>query len=472
MRDRLLELLHKHGWNATSFQAVETDFQYWFEDDAAIAYIDTGGAWVVAGSPIAAVEDVGEVAERFIEHAKHNRKRVAFFAVEDRFLSRTGALASLLIGQQPTWDPRTWIERHRGHRGLKEQLRRARAKGVVVERVPSNIAAGEQRAELERLIARWAATRVMPPMSFLVALEPFVVPEERRYYVARVDERAIGLLVAVPVFDRSGWFFEDILRDPAAPNGTTESLIDFAMRDVATDGCSFVTLGLAPLSGDEPWLRAARKLMRGFYNFEGLRTFKAKLRPDHWSPIYLAWPRGRTPIGVLFDALDAFAGGHVFRFALRATFRAPAPVLAALGVLLIPWTIALTIADTKRWFPSRRVQLSWAAFDVVMCVALLSLSRKWRRPLAIAACAAATGDGVLTTAQAIRYNRARDAIVVAAAIAAPFVAAAILFGGLRTRYTSPRDERFSAAIGSSAVSLLHRRGTDARRRARQRAQSS
>ena len=125
-------------------------------------------------------------------------------------------------------------------------------------------------------------------------------------------------------------------------------------------------------------------------NFEGLRTFKAKLRPDVWTPIYLAWPHGRSAAVALFDALDAFAGGHIFRFAARAVFRAPKPVLATLGGLLIPWTITLALADTKRWFPSRRIQLAWAAFDVAMCTALLSLSRTWRRPLAIAACAAAT----------------------------------------------------------------------------------
>jgi hypothetical protein len=44
----LLSLLKKYGWNATSFQVVETDFRYWFDDDgdAAVAYLDTGGAWV------------------------------------------------------------------------------------------------------------------------------------------------------------------------------------------------------------------------------------------------------------------------------------------------------------------------------------------------------------------------------------------------------------------------------------------
>ncbi|HEV8432933.1 MAG TPA: DUF2156 domain-containing protein [Thermoanaerobaculia bacterium] len=433
----LLSLLKKYGWNATSFQVVETDFRYWFDPDgdAAVAYLDTGGAWVVAGAPIAEIERSAIVARRFADEARRRGKRIAYFAVEPRFLAHV-PLPALPIGEQPWWDPREWSERHRGHRGLKEQLRRARAKGVTVTHVPSSVAASELRPELERLITRWLTTRVMPPMSFLVALEPFVFAEERRYYVARANGKATGLLVAVPVYDRGGWFFEDILRDPRAPNGTTELMIDTAMRDVAAAGCEFVTLGLAPLSGDEPWLRRARKLMRGFYNFEGLRTFKAKLRPDGWTTILLAWPADRSPVIAIYDALDAFAGGHIFRFAFRAVFRAPSPVLFLLGALLIPWTGILATAKTKRWFRSRREQYGWVTFDIVMTGVLLSLSHKWRRPLAIAACGAAAADGVLTCVSAARYSARRvrrlsDALVIVAAIAAPFTAAAILFGGLR-----------------------------------------
>ncbi len=439
----LLDLLKRHGWNATSFQSVESDFEHWFDDDAAVAYIDTGGAWVVAGSPIAAIGRVREVAARFIAAAHARKKRVAFFAVEPRFLDATG-LPAIQIGEQPWWDPRKWEELHRGHRSFREQLRRARRKGATVERITPAAACGDMRPELERLIQRWLASRMMPPMSFLVALEPFVEAGERRYYVARAGESAIGFLVAVPVYDRGGWFFEDIIRSPAAPNGTAELLIDAAMRDAASDGCPFVTLGLAPLAGEKRWLQVTRWLMRGFYNFEGLRSFKAKLRPHGWTPIHLAWPAGRTAAGSLFDALDAFAGGHIFRFTLRAVLRAPAPMLATLGMLLIPWTIVMSLAETRRWFPSRFVQLSWCLFDIAMSSALLSLSARWRRPLAIAACAAAAADGILTTAQAVTYNArklrgVRDALIIAAAIAAPLAAAAILFGGLKHRSASIQE---------------------------------
>jgi phosphatidylglycerol lysyltransferase len=438
-RQKLLVLLRRHGWNATSFQAVETEFTYWFhpDDDAAVAYVDTGAAWVVAGAPVASLDRTAAVVADFIAEAQRHRKRVAFFAVEPRFIEAT-QLPSLNIGQQPWWDPRLWSERHRGHRRFKEQLRRARAKQVIVTRVDPAQATGEMRGDLDLLIARWLRSRNMPPMSFLVALEPFVLAEERRYYVARLNDAVAGLLVAVPVFDRGGWFFEDILRDPDAPNGTTELMIDRAMRDAGDEGSPYVTLGLAPLAGEAAWLRTTRRLMHGFYSFEGVYAFKAKLRPDGWTPISVAWPRGRRSVGVIYDVLDAFAGGRLFRFGAIAMFRAPAPVLFALAALLVPWTLLLLSVETLRWFPSRQVQLAWGAFDAGMVAVLLALSRKWRRPLAAAAFTAAIGDGALTIVQASRYNASRirgagDALIVAAALIAPFVAAIVLWGGLKRR---------------------------------------
>lgn len=438
-RRRLLELLRRHGWNATSFQVMEQGFRYWFdpEGDAAVAYLDTGRAWVVAGAPIAALGRCAEVTRRFADEARRQRRRTVFFATEPRFLA-CASMRSLAVGEQPSWDPRAWTERHRGHRSFKEQLRRARAKGVSVARVPSHEAAGAMRAELEQLIDRWLCARPMPPMSFLVALEPFSFADERRYYVARAAGRVVGTLIAVPVYERAGWFFEDILRDPSSPSGTTELMIDTAMRDVAADGSSFVTLGLAPLAGEEPWQRLVRKLLGGFYNFEGLRAFKAKLRPDDWTPISIAWPGDQSVVTAVFDVLAAFAAGRPIRFALQAVGRGPAPVIFGLGALLVPWTIVLAAADTRRWFASRREQAGWVAFDAVMCAVLLSLARRWRQPLARAAAVAALCDGAITTISvsrrpALQPRRWTDRLVIAAAVAAPFAAAAILFGGLRTR---------------------------------------
>ncbi|HET7435743.1 MAG TPA: DUF2156 domain-containing protein [Thermoanaerobaculia bacterium] len=429
MRAHILELLKRHGWNATSFQILEPEFRYWLDgDDACVAYVEAGRAWVVAGSPIAPEERIGEVAARFVEHARRSRRRVAFFAVEQRFLRAIG-LPAVAVGQQPVWNGATsWSERHRGHRSLREQLRRARAKGVVVERADPRDAA--TRAGIQQLIERWLSTRKMPAMAFLVALHPFVFPDQRRYFVARQRDAIVGLLVAVPVYRRDGWFFEDILRDPRAPNGTTEALVDFAMREL---GDGFATLGLVPLAGDANWMRWMRRASSHFYSFDGLRAFKAKFRPDAWDPIYLAYPEGRTAVGALYDVLVAFAQGRLVPFAFRAMLRSPQPVAAALAALLVPWIATLAMTN-ERWFPSRRIRWMWVSFDTVLAAVLFTLAKEWRPQLARAAAVATAADAVLTTVQAARWNVPRakrwtDGVIIAASLLAPVFATVLLWRG-------------------------------------------
>lgn len=80
-RARVLALVRRHGWNATSFQVLERGFRYFFvDDDACVAYVDTGGAWVAAGAPLAAQARVGEVAGAFVAAADAAGRRASFFA--------------------------------------------------------------------------------------------------------------------------------------------------------------------------------------------------------------------------------------------------------------------------------------------------------------------------------------------------------------------------------------------------------
>src|SRR5216110_19935 len=107
-RERVLALLRRHGWNATSFQVLEEGFRYWFaDDDACVAYVDTRWAWVAAGAPLAAPERLGAVAEAFRRAGAAAGRRVSFFATERRFAPGP-AMRSLLIGEQPVWDPSAW----------------------------------------------------------------------------------------------------------------------------------------------------------------------------------------------------------------------------------------------------------------------------------------------------------------------------------------------------------------------------
>jgi phosphatidylglycerol lysyltransferase len=436
---RVLTALRQHGWNATSFQVLEPDFCHWFtEDGRCVAYVDTGTAWVAAGAPLARDDELAATAGDFMAAARRAGRRVCFFATEERFVQRA-AMPSLLIGEQPSWDPGRWPDALACSRSLREQIRRARAKGVKVRRLSrEEVSDGAPaRRAIESLIDRWHGRRPMPPLGFLVQVHPFAQVDERRLYVAEREGGLLAFLGAVPVYARQGWLFEDLIRDPGAPNGSVELLVDHAMRACAAEGSRYVTLGLSPLSGAVPhWLGSARVWGAGFFDFAGLRAFKAKMQPAEWSAIYLCYPPGRSALRALLDALAAFARGRLLHFGVRTMLRGPAVLIRLLSLLLLPWTVLLALPLARPYFPSATVQGAWVVFDLGLVFGLFALMRRWRHGLARVLAATITADAVVTLAQAMLFNLPRlrglaDAVLVSLAVSGPALAALLLWGAYR-----------------------------------------
>jgi len=316
-RVRAFDLVRRYGRCTVAFQTLETGFRYWFDgDDAMVAYVDTGGAWVAGGGPIAPAERLVEVARAFTDAADAHGKRACFFACEQTLAD---AMPNIQIGEQPVWRAAEWETIVRSNSSLRYQLNRARNKGVRVRGI-SEVeleTEPELRAQIAELAVQWQATKRMAPMSFLVQLEPFSYATERVLFIAEREGALVGLASAVPVYAANRLFIEDLLRSTRAPNGTSELLIDAVMRDATTPE---VTLGLAPLAGGVArWLRVARWLGGPLYDFEGLRAFKSKLRPTSWEPVFLCTEGSR--LGAMRDSLRAFAGGSLVTFAGRTLFR-------------------------------------------------------------------------------------------------------------------------------------------------------
>jgi len=439
-RERVLGLVRRYGWNATSFQTLEDGYTYHFvSNDACVAYVDTGGAWVAAGAPIAPDAALGDAVRSFASAAARAGRRYCFFGAEERLLRASAELHGLHVGEQPEWDPRAWRETLRRRKSLREQLRRARAKGVRVrEATAEELAEGPSRAAIERLAARWLATRAMAPMGFLVRLEPFTFPRERRCFLAEVDGALVAFAGVIPVPARGGWFVEDLVRDPEAPNGTAEALVDAVMRWAEANACGWVTLGLAPLSGEVAApLRVARARGRPLYDFEGVRAYKAKLAPRAWSPIFLAYPRGQGPLTTTLDALRAFTRGGFVQFGARSFFRGPKVVLFALAALLVPWTALLAASPARTFGGPPWLKWAWVTFDASLCAALfLGLlgargkgARRWLGALLVAVVADTVATWLeVALVHAPRVSRPLDALVLVVACAVPAVAALVLGG--------------------------------------------
>ncbi len=311
-RPRALALLRRFGWNPSSSQILDRGYRHWFSRDAVVGYVDTGRALVVAGAPVCDEQRLSEVSERFAALAARHGRRVVCFGVHDRF-ARNVRWPTLPIGEVPYWEPPRWADTRARAPSLRAQLRRARAKGVSVQRV-----ALEHRAVLTPLRRRWLAARPLPAMGFLV--NPATLHAEHQLWVAVLAGAVIGYACAAPVYQRDGLLLQELVRAPAAPNGTAELLVDAVFESAAAQGLGYATLGLAPLAGALPgWLRITRRLGRPLFDFEGLRAFKAKFRPHGWEAARLAAPAGHLEWALL-DALSAFAHGSLSGF-LGATLK-------------------------------------------------------------------------------------------------------------------------------------------------------
>jgi phosphatidylglycerol lysyltransferase len=329
------QLIMVHGWNATAYQLLNPGMELWFspERDAVIGYVTHGRTRVVAGAPVCAEDRLAAVVDRFRSDASAVRARVCFFGAGERLetlLTSTGKWSVASLGAQPSWDPSHWPSIVARRSSVRAQLNRARNKGVRAERWLG----GEDEASLRACLTDWLEQRPLPALHFLIEPETLGRLGDRRLFAARRGKHVLGFLLASPVPARRGWLVEQIIRAHDAPNGTAELLLDTAMRALALEGASYVTLGLAPLSRHSRfdsarmplWLRVSLRWLRAhgrrFYNFEGLDRFKAKFEPDAWEEIVALSDTPHFSPRALWAIAGAFARSSPVLLLIRAIARA------------------------------------------------------------------------------------------------------------------------------------------------------
>lgn len=326
-------LVLAHGEHATAYQILNPGMRHWFsrDRDAVAGYVEHAGYRIVAGAPVCAGERLDGVLAELHRDARSHGLRLCWFGAEsslaDRLLAR-GDHSRFRLGAQPVWTPALWDDAVRGHASMRAQLHRARNKGVAVREWPSGQHAGD--ASLQRCLDEWLRTRGAPPMHFLVEPQTLGRLLDRRLFVAERGADVVGFLVASPVPRRRGWLVEQVIRGRGAVNGTSELLVDAAMRALAEDGSEYATLGLSPLStrAGVPavptplWLRLlvgwVRAHARRFYNFDGLDAFKAKLRPERWEALDAVADSPRFPPAALHAIAGAFTTGSPAVATVRA----------------------------------------------------------------------------------------------------------------------------------------------------------
>ncbi|EQD64416.1 lysyl-tRNA synthetase (class II) [mine drainage metagenome] len=123
----------------------------------------------------------------------------------------------------------------------------------------------------------------------------------------------------LPGYGTQGYTGIDLMRHlPDAPRGSMDFLFANVLGWAKEQGHAWFSLGMAPLSnvGTTPYARLNERLAalafrhgNRFYNYQGVRRYKEKFRPE-WVGAYLAYPRGLWVPALLTDIAALVAGGY------------------------------------------------------------------------------------------------------------------------------------------------------------------
>jgi phosphatidylglycerol lysyltransferase len=283
-----------------------------------IMYQVQGRSWIALGDPVGPRSEAEELVWRFRELSDEHGGRVVFYqsSVECLPLYVDLGLAAMKIGEEA----RVPLANFSLEGSIRAELRTARRRGER-DRATFEVVAPADVPQLLpalRVISdSWLKEKATAEKGFSVG--SYSERYLRNFPIALV--RRDGEPVAFANLWQSAAHEElavDLMRfSPDAPPGAMDFLFVELMLWARQQGFSWFSLGVAPLAGLErhplapAWHRIGNFVFRHgehFYNFEGLRRYKAKFHPT-WEPKYLVAPGGVGLPLILVDVSVLIAGG-------------------------------------------------------------------------------------------------------------------------------------------------------------------
>ena len=270
------------------------------------------GTFLAMGDPVTASRsDARDLVWRFRELAHRHGAEPAFYQVTHEALPIyiEAGFSFVKLGEEALIDLAGFSMSGSQASRYRQSLVRAARAGLTFQIVPAADLAPLLPA-LHAISDGWLARQSGREKGFSVGYWD-------TDYLSRFDHAVVrwnGEPVAFATLWRAGSGGEvavDLMRHAAdLPGGTMDFLFIALINALKAEGAVRLSLGMAPLSGlaEHPlapaWSRVGATVYRrcdAFFNFSGLRAFKAKFRPD-WRPRYLAHTGNRAIARVMLDA--------------------------------------------------------------------------------------------------------------------------------------------------------------------------
>lgn len=310
----------KHTGAPQGCLALSGDKHFAFSESGKsfLMYGVQGGRWIAFGDPIGEAEEFADLFWGFIDLAGRMNGQPMFYEVGAGTLGSFVEMGFTLhkIGEEAVVSLPEFSLAGANFKSMRAAHNKRQRDGLTMEIVmpPHSAALIEELREISDL---WLGGKSGREKGFSVGrfeadyLNHFPIALVRRegriLAFANILAPGDGARVAI-----------DLMRYlPEEASGMMEFLFLSLIEHYREAGAKEFSLGVAPLSGlasrsmERIWRRFGRFIYRhggAFYNFEGLRAFKQKFRPD-WQPRYIALPPNTSPMRAMADVALLIAGG-------------------------------------------------------------------------------------------------------------------------------------------------------------------
>ena len=286
--------------------------------NALLMYGVQGRTWVTMGDPVGPRQEWDELVWRFREISDHHDGWSAFYQVQPDSLPLylDLGLTMLKLGEEARVDMAGFSLDGGTNKGKRNLVNRMEKEGCEFEVIPA-AGVAPLLARFREISEAWLIAKNTREKRFSLGF--FDDAYLQRFPAAVV--RRQGEIVAFANLWPAAEYEEislDLMRYMAdAPEGVMEYLFLQLMQWAKNAGYHWVNLGMAPLAGLQDralaplWTRLGAMVFRHgehFYNFQGLRQYKAKFNPQ-WTPRYLASPGGIALPRVLTGIATLISGG-------------------------------------------------------------------------------------------------------------------------------------------------------------------
>ncbi len=291
-----------------------------------VMYDVYGRTWVALGDPVCPPTRMAEVIRLFLEKCDDFGGTPVFYEVSTTYLHHyvDFGLTFLKLGEEGRVDLESFNLDGSAGSKFRQAIRRLERDGGVFRMLkPADVPSVMN--QLRGVSDDWLEKRAGSEKQFSLGF--FDADYVSRFPVA-VIERGGQIQAFATIWEgpKKQELSVDLMRfSHEAPRDIMEALFVHVMNWGKSEGYHWFSLGMAPMSGFEQspvaplWTKAGLFLYEhgeSIYNFQGLRAFKEKFKPE-WQPRYLAYPGGLKLPRILADIAALVAGGYRRIFSRR-----------------------------------------------------------------------------------------------------------------------------------------------------------